>query len=225
MSASAKMSGSVWVPRAVKHVERAERAERAAAASAAEPAAAAEPSGPADGGWRGADDLDDLDAHNAKRQRGDGAAAEEPAIKAEASEARVASLEEEVIAGAPRLAQHIRSAAKCIKVAAMAYSLLEQGAVTPRSSGPFFLVVEAAMEEPMRPVVELKFRVAYRRLFEGLLRRKHAFSPEQQERLEAWQFQLSTSLELVQADDSFAFTRAAKKVRARRWGPSHRARR
>lgn len=218
-----KTSGEVWKPRAIRHVERVER--QAAVQPAAEPTVEPGPSAPAEG--LRTDDLDELDAPSAgrgddldlptKRQKvDDTAAVDEPVIKAEvaAAKERGESLEDEVIAGAPRLAQHIKSAAKCIKVAAMAYSLLEQGAVTSRSSGAFFEVVDAAMEEPMRPIVEPKYRVAYRKLFEGLLKRKHAFSTEQQQRIDEWQFQLTTSLELVQADDSFAFSRAAKKVPA-----------
>ncbi|KAJ1636875.1 hypothetical protein T492DRAFT_1128132 [Pavlovales sp. CCMP2436] len=202
-----KASSSVWVPRAVRQVERAERAA-AEAPPADEPDSGAGASGEA---WH-ANDLEDLDESVAKRSKPAGDPVKDEVKEEDDAAARAASLEDEVIAGAPRLAQHIRSAQKCVKVAAMAYSLLEQGAVTNRSSGAFFLVVEAAMAEPMRPVADAKYRVCYRKLFEGVLRRKQAFSAEQQQQIDIWAFQLHTSLELIQADDSFAFSRASKKV-------------
>jgi len=117
-----------------------------------------------------------------------------------------------VISGGPRLAQHIKAPAKCIKVAAMAYSLLEQGAVTPRNCSAFFCVLEAAMEEPMRPVREPKFRVAYRRLFDEAAKHRHVFSAEHQVQLDAWLFMLHACLELVQADESYSFNRTTKRV-------------
>lgn len=214
MSSKPKASSAVWVPRAVKTIERAAAAANATAV--APPAASTAPSA---GGWR-ADDLDDLaDEQPSKRSRGSDEAEADPAVKGEeAAEAKPKSslsVEDEVISGAPRLAQHIKSASKCIKVAAMAYALLEQqGAVTSRSSGAFFEVLEAAMSEPMRPITDAKFRVAYRRLFEGVQRRRQAFSAEHCAQIDVWTFQLHTALELAQADESFAFTRATRKVSA-----------
>jgi hypothetical protein len=214
MSSKPKVSSSVWVPRAVKTIERAAAAANAAVAPAAACAV------PSTGGCR-ADDLDDLadEQPAVKRARGDNEAESEPAVKgeegAEDEPTSTLSVEDEVISGAPRLAQHIKSASKCIKVAAMAYALLDQqGAVTARSSGAFFEVLEAAMSEPMRPVTEPKFRVAYRKLFEGVQRRRQAFSAEHCAQIDVWTFQLHTALELAQADESFAFTRATRKVRA-----------
>mmetsp|Transcript_9360 Transcript_9360/g.24193 ORF Transcript_9360/g.24193 Transcript_9360/m.24193 type:complete len:245 (-) Transcript_9360:404-1138(-) len=215
MSNRPRASSSVWVPRAVKQVERAQQAGAQLAS--------APPSG---AGVARTSDLDDLDDNSdgaappdAKRARLATAATESPAAEPGADSPdpaqRREALEEEVISGGPRLAQHIKAPAKCIKVAAMAYSLLEQGAVTPRNCSAFFCVLEAAMEEPMRPVREPKFRVAYRRLFDEAAKHRHVFSAEHQVQLDAWLFMLHACLELVQADESYSFNRTTKRVRAR----------
>ena len=58
-----------------------------------------------------------------------------------------------VLDGAPRLAQHIRTSSKFVKVAGMAYALLEGKQVTEKNAGAFFEVPLAAAgeEDPSPP--------------------------------------------------------------------------
>jgi hypothetical protein len=144
-----------WVPRAIKKMQRggtglaAEFNVDKPAAPAPARAAAAQSSseaGASTSSFGGAADLDDL--------------AEEEKVKPE-SEPKRQKVEEpkapavdpnrdEVAEGAPRLAQHIRSSAKFIKVSAMAYGLLEAKRVTEKNAAAFFEVLAAGMEDPHR---------------------------------------------------------------------------
>ena len=143
------------------------------AAAAEEPSAAAE-------SWGGAADLEELEEEKAepapKRARaeggGDGGA---DAGSSSADAKPEGPPRDEVLEGAPRLAQHIKSAAKFTKVAAMAYSLLEGGRVTPKNAAAFFEVLEAGMANPTR-LRDAPLRVAYRRLYTAALAREALFS-------------------------------------------------
>ena len=119
---------------------------------------------------------------------------------------------DEVLEGAPRLAQHIASASKFNKVAAMAYALLEGGRVTRANSGAFFGVLEAAMIEPRR-LRDPTYRVAYRKLFSAAIARASLFPTPSQHQLKLWELQVLAQLDL-HTDDSFQFARAARTVTA-----------
>ena len=181
--------------------------------------------------WGGEADLDDLpdeegEASN-KRQRPDSSSGStekkvdisrrQPEGASDAAQAsKVDPVEtkkeprDDVLEGAPRLAQHIASAAKFPKVAAMAYSLLEAERVTRANSHAFFTVLEAALSAPKR-LREKEMRVAYRRLFTAACSREAIFPPELRPTLELWRVRVLVQLELY-TDDTFQFSRAVRQV-------------
>ena len=114
-------------------------------------------SGASSSSWNGAADLDDLEGENDKEKAA--AKAEEPPEKKAKTED---PNRDEVADGAPRLAQHIQSASKFNKVAAMAYALLESNRVTRSNAGAFFAVLEGAMANPLQ-LRDKTYRVAYRK--------------------------------------------------------------
>lgn len=118
---------------------------------------------------------------------------------------------DEVLEGSPRLAQHIASASKCVKVAAMAFALLEGERVTMLNAGAFFQVLEAAMLNPRR-LREKEMRVAYRKLFTAACNREHLFPQQKRPMLELWRVRVLLQLELY-TDDTFQFSRAVRQVR------------
>lgn len=203
-----KPSRSVWIPRAVRRLEQHQGSGPGPHAHAPAPERV---------DTCGEGDLDAIDDERpAKRPRQVQEEAAAPGADAPAEEAEAGpTAEDQVIAGSSRLATHIRSAGKCIKVAAMAYALLESGAVTERSSEPFFEVLAAAMLDWKRPVEDAKYRVAYRRLLGAAHERRSVFPAPLQPRLEAHYWQLTTCLSLVEADDSFTFMRAMRPLTMR----------
>ena len=183
------------------------------AAAAEEPSAAAE-------SWGGAADLEELEEEKAepapKRARveggGDGGA---DAGSSSADAKPEGPPRDEVLEGAPRLAQHIKSAAKFTKVAAMAYSLLEGGRVTRANAAAFFEVLEAGMANPTR-LRDAPLRVAYRRLYTAALAREALFSSlsaRHASKMGEWRLRVLTQLD-VYTDDTYQFGRACKAVRA-----------
>tara|TARA_B110001452_G_scaffold253084_1_gene243442 strand:+ start:24 stop:1229 length:1206 start_codon:yes stop_codon:yes gene_type:complete len=205
-----------WVPRAIKkrcggefNVQRND-AEEGAAAAALEPASAsaasASVSAAGSSSWNGAADLDDLADGDGKEARVGG-----DAKRARVEAPPAAADRDEVAEGAPRLAQHIRSSAKFVKVSAMAYGLLEARRVTEANAGAFFEVLAAGMEDPYR-LREKEMRVAVRKLYGAAIERRHLFPEECQLQLRVWRLHLLTQIELF-TDDNFQFSRACKAVR------------
>jgi hypothetical protein len=119
---------------------------------------------------------------------------------------------DQVAEGAPRLAEHIKSASKFAKVSAMAVSLLEDGRVTKHNSEAFFQVLAAAVEEPKHIRVR-ELRPHYRRLFAAAFHRQGLFQlPRQQAMIKVWQMRVINQIDLftTNAED---FNRVAKQVR------------
>lgn len=204
-----------WVPRAIKkrgggefNVQR-DDAEEAPAASAPEAASASASTSAAaasSSSWNGAADLDDLTDGDGKEARAGGEA------KRARVEAPPAAVErDEVAEGAPRLAQHIRSSAKFVKVSAMAYGLLEARRVTEKNGAAFFEVLTAGMEDPHR-LRDKEMRVAVRKLYNAAIEKRHLFPEECQLQLRVWRLHVLTQIELF-TDDNFQFSRACKTVR------------
>ena len=163
-------------------------------------------SGASSSSWNGAADLDDLEGENDKEKAA--AKAEEPPEKKAKTED---PNRDEVADGAPRLAQHIQSASKFNKVAAMAYALLESNRVTRSNAGAFFAVLEGAMANPLQ-LRDKTYRVAYRKLFQAAIHRSHLFPDDCQPMLKLWEVQVLSQVDL-HTDDTFQFNRAAKTVR------------
>lgn len=193
-----------WVPRVLKKRESEFNTAPAVAPKA-------EPVVPSFGGAADLDDLDedkkppaaDLQDQSAKR------------MKTEAVEAPPAATKpnnvDEIIAAAPRLAQHIQSAAKFNKVAAMAYSLLEGGRVTSENSHAFMSVLNAAAADCTR-VREKIYRVACVKLFGSAMKRAEIFSAAERETLKLWELRILKQAEIY-TDDSFQFSRAVNTLR------------
>ena len=206
---------ATWQPRALKKRESefnlgedAPPLEQPVAAVASTSSAAAAPAAGSSSEWNGAADLDDLEEEQpeAKRPRTEAPAAPAPAPAPAPDPTR-----DEVAEGAPRLAEHIKSAAKFNKVAAMAYALIEGGRVTRANAGAFFVVLEAAMLEPAR-LRDKTYRVAFRKLFGAAVERAPLFPPAAQAALKVWEVRVLVQCDL-HTDDTFQFNRAAKAVR------------
>ena len=106
-----------------------------------------------------------------------------------------AAASDEVSAAAPRLAEHIKSVAKFVKVASMATSLLEEGRVNAKNSDAFFEVLEAGMAGPKR-LREPKFRQSFRRLYNAATSRKEVFGLRRQATLCLWQMRVISQIDL-----------------------------
>jgi len=175
----------------------------------------------------GAADLDDLteEAPAAKKPRQPdvpAAAAPHPAAAATSSAAASSSSAppaggadgvDEIIAAAPRLAQHIASSKKFNKVAAMVYSLFESGRVTKDNASAAFSVLLAGVADP-RACRTRELKVAYRRLYSAALSREALFGAEERATLEVWRLRVLTQMDLV-TDDTYQFAAAVRAVKAR----------
>jgi hypothetical protein len=160
--------------------------------------------------FNGAADLDEL-ADDDKKPKIEESQAKRPKLEPVPARAPVDPNRDQVVDGAPRLAQHIRTSSKFVKVAGMAYALLEGKQVTEKNAGAFFEVLAAGMEDPHR-LRDVTMRVAVRRLYSAAIAKKHFFPAECELTLRVWQLRVLTQIELF-TDDSFQFTKAAKAVR------------
>lgn len=120
---------------------------------------------------------------------------------------------DEIIAAAPRLAQHIASVKKFNKVAAMVYSLFERGRVTPDNASAVFSVLRAGLSNP-RACRARELAVAYRRLYTAACARDALFSPAERQAIDVWNLGVLTQMDLV-TDDTFQFAAAVRRVKAR----------
>mmetsp|Transcript_41970 Transcript_41970/g.98370 ORF Transcript_41970/g.98370 Transcript_41970/m.98370 type:complete len:290 (+) Transcript_41970:70-939(+) len=120
---------------------------------------------------------------------------------------------DEIIAASPRLAAHIRSAAKCVKVAEMASALLEGGRVTLRNSAAFYEVLAAGLSEPKR-LRSREYRAAFRRLYGAAIARLELFPPNAQPMLKLWELRVLTQIDLFTADQH-RFEARIRSVRTR----------
>ena len=205
-----------WVPRVLKKRDAFFAGEDPPAAPPAQVAA-----GAAAATFGGAADLDDLEEGEpaAKRVRPDGTVtaggSASPSSASAAAPAAPAPVvdpnRDEVAEAAPRLAQHIASAAKFNKVAAMAWSLLDTCRVTKKNGGAFFAVLEAGISDPSR-LRDKTYRVAYLKLYSAAVARAALFPEEKRPLLKLWEVQVLAQAELY-TDDSYQFSRAAKVVR------------
>lgn len=161
--------------------------------------------------FKGAADLDELADEDVKPKVEESEAKRPKLEPVASSKPPVDPNRDSVLDGAPRLAQHIRTSSKFIKVAGMAYALLEGKQVTEKNAGAFFEVLMAGMEDPHR-LRDVSMRVAVRRLYSSAIAKKHVFPPECELTLRVWQLHVLTQIELF-TDDSFQFTKAAKVVR------------
>ena len=161
--------------------------------------------------FNGAADLEDLEEDKDASGSGAKKARTEEGAAPPASQSAKDPHRDEVADGAPRLAQHITSASKFNKVAAMAFALLEGGRVTRVNAGAFFIVLEAAMLEPRR-LRDPTYRVAFRKLFSAAIARAALFPAAAQAQLKLWEMLVLVQIDL-HTDDTFQFNRAAKTVR------------
>eukprot|EP00316_Scyphosphaera_apsteinii_P017060 CAMPEP_0119334062 /NCGR_PEP_ID=MMETSP1333-20130426/86584_1 /TAXON_ID=418940 /ORGANISM="Scyphosphaera apsteinii, Strain RCC1455" /LENGTH=182 /DNA_ID=CAMNT_0007344281 /DNA_START=16 /DNA_END=561 /DNA_ORIENTATION=+ len=109
-----------------------------------------------------------------------------PAAAATGTVTMIEPIQDEILKAAPKLAGHIRSVAKFVKVASMASSLLEEGRVSLQNSNAFFQILEAGVAEPKR-VRNSELRVAFRRLYGAAVARGGLFPPHLQPTLRLWQ--------------------------------------
>jgi hypothetical protein len=181
--------------------------------------------------FKGAADLDDLEEGD---EQGQDAPAKKPRMEASTAAADTSGMadagtpaaasssadkaptpagpaRDEVAEGAPRLGEHIKSASKFNKVASMCFALLDAGRVTRANAGPFFSVLEAALENPLR-LREQPYRVAYRKLFTAALAKSALFPERAQPTLKLWRLSVLAQLDLF-TDDSYQFNRAASQIR------------
>ena len=98
--------------------------------------------------FNGAADLDELADEDEKKPKLEESQAKRPKLEPVPTRAPVDPNRDQVVEGAPRLAQHIRTSSKFVKVAGMAYALLEGKQVTEKNAGAFFEVLAAGMEGP-----------------------------------------------------------------------------
>mmetsp|Transcript_24301 Transcript_24301/g.53060 ORF Transcript_24301/g.53060 Transcript_24301/m.53060 type:complete len:336 (-) Transcript_24301:265-1272(-) len=118
---------------------------------------------------------------------------------------------DDVASAAPRLAEHIKSNAKFVKVAAMAATLLEEGRVTMHNSEAFFEILEAGVADPKR-IRAKDFRSAYRRLYSAACTKKELFHPKRQGILRLWHMRVVNQVDLfAKHEDQFA--RIVKEIR------------
>ena len=96
--------------------------------------------------FNGAADLDELADEDEKKPKIE--ESQRPKLEPVPTRAPVDPNRDQVVEGAPRLAQHIRTSSKFIKVAGMAYALLEGKQVTEKNAGAFFEVLAAGTEGP-----------------------------------------------------------------------------
>ena len=143
--------------------------------------------------WNGAADLDDLADEDEKPKPEEGEA-KRPKLEPVKQAPIVDPNRDDVTEGAPRLAQHIRSSGKFIKVSAMAYGLLEARRVTEKNAGAFFAVLAAGMEDPHR-LRDPAMRVAVRKLYSSAIAKKHLFPPECELTLRVWKLRVLTQIE------------------------------
>jgi len=127
--------------------------------------------------------------------------------------AKAADGEDEIITAAPRLAQHITSARKFNKVAAMMYTLFESGRVTKDNASAIFTVLRAGVSNT-RACRTRELAVAYRRLYTAALAKESLFSLAERQALEVWSLVVLTQMDLV-TDDTFQFSSAVRTVKAR----------
>ena len=97
--------------------------------------------------FNGAADLDELADEDVKPKIEE-SQAKRPKLEPVPARAPVDPNRDSVVDGAPRLAQHIRTSSKFIKVAGMAYALLEGKQVTEKNAGAFFEVSRRARKDP-----------------------------------------------------------------------------
>lgn len=106
------------------------------------------------------------------------------------------AVRDEIVMAAPKLAEAIRSAAKCVKVAEKVASLLEGGMVNIGNTCAIFEVLSAATEDPMRwrkPAMHL----AFCRLFGAAASRLNLFPLQQQQSIKVWQLRVVTLIDLL----------------------------
>lgn len=143
---------------------------------------------------------------------GEASSSSSTATAAAPAAASPAAAKDEIGAAAPRLAEHIKSVAKFVKVASMATSLLEEGRVTKNNSEAFFEVLEAGMADPKR-LREPKFRQAFRRLYGAATSRKELFGLKRQAALRLWQMRVINQIDL-HSREAEQVLRICKEVRA-----------
>jgi len=134
-----------------------------------------------------------------------------PAAATASSEDAADGAKDEVMEGAPKLAQHIKSNAKFVKVANMATSLLEQGRVNRNNSDAFFEVLEAGVAEPKR-IRQRELRIAARRLYGAAVQRKELFPPKRQAMLRLWGMRVVNQVDLYTLQEE-QFCRITKEIR------------
>ena len=103
--------------------------------------------------FKGAADLDELADEDVKAKVEESQAKRPKLEPPPSAKPPVDPNRDSVLDGAPRLAQHIRTSSKFVKVAGMAYALLEGKQVTEKNAGAFFEVPLAAAgeEDPSPP--------------------------------------------------------------------------
>mmetsp|Transcript_60186 Transcript_60186/g.138059 ORF Transcript_60186/g.138059 Transcript_60186/m.138059 type:complete len:336 (-) Transcript_60186:924-1931(-) len=139
------------------------------------------------------------------------AEASAPDAAQEAGAAPASKTKDEIVEAAPRLAEHIKSAAKFVKVATMACTLLEEGRVTMYNSEAFFAILEAGVADPKR-IRNKEMRSAYRRLYGAALQRKDAFHTKRQAQLRLWHMQVINQIDLF-SKHADQFARITKEIR------------
>ena len=213
-------AGKKWEPRALKKRATEFNVDGPAApAPAPAPTAASATATPA---WGGAGDLDELpdddSTRPAKQARtegggasggGDSSSAAAPGAPASTSDPDPDR--DEIAEAAPRLAQHIRSAAKFNKVAAMAFSLIDGGRVTRANAPAFFTVLEAGISDANQ-LRDATYRVAYKRLYRCACDHAELFPPSHRATLRLWSVRVLAQLDLF-TDDTFQFSRASATIR------------
>jgi hypothetical protein len=123
--------------------------------------------------------------------------------------------QDELIAAAPKLAEAIRSAAKCVKVAEKVASLLEEGRVKLSNAGAVFEILSAAVEDPTR-WRKPSGRPAFRRLLIAADARLNLFPLHMQQSIKVWKLRVVTVIDLLANHPeqfSSAFHEVAKLLR------------
>jgi len=196
MEAWRTTNAGTWAPRAEKKAEKAKRAEEAPGGASKRSKSLKDPLGEPPPWFKDAQGgaTPEWAAPALAVSTGEEGSSSTP-VEAQLGSPSEPVAKDEITLAVPKLAEHIKTPAKFIKVATMACSLLEDGRVNLNNSEAFFEVLEAGMSDPKR-IREKANRVACRALYNAAIVRKEVFALKRQATLRLWQMRVINQIDL-----------------------------